>query len=110
MSGPGHVEVQGAGGVTHPRATCGEEGYPPWYPQGTWMPPQPNRGKVSNPIQELQPPVCPGYSGKDVTSCQLHFGTVKEVYLVSLYCDIDINTVPQELINLLDDKKGVTSL
>ena len=35
------------------------EGVPPWYPQGSRLPPLSNRGKVSNPFQRMQPPDVP---------------------------------------------------
>ena len=66
----------------------------------------PTGGRSAILFKGCNPLMCPGYSGKDVTTCQVHLGTGREVYLVSVYCDININMVPQELINLLEDKRG----
>ena len=52
--------------------------------------------------------LCPGYTGQDIVTCQLHMGTGEEAFGVSAYCDITINHVPLELVRLLEDKNDIT--
>ena len=47
--------------------------------------------------------LCPSYSGKDITTCQLPQEDGKEVYLVSMYCDILYQQVPKEATKLLEE-------
>ena len=48
--------------------------------------------------------LCPGYTGKDIVTCQLQMGMGEEDFVVSVYCDITINHVPLELVQLLETK------
>ena len=50
--------------------------------------------------------LCPEFSGRDIIVCQLHMSGGREVYVASVYCDIAINCVPQELEWLLRDRNG----
>ena len=50
--------------------------------------------------------LCPEYSWGDIVVCQLHMNGGREGYVVSVYCDININCVPLQLEKLLGDKKG----
>ena len=54
--------------------------------------------------------LCPAYSGRDVVTCQLHLGNGREVFVVSAYADIKIGHAPQELVQLLEDKRGSDAL
>ena len=53
---------------------------------------------------ELLP--CPDYTGRDVTTCQVTLAKGGEAFLVSVYCDIKIMSIPQEAQNLLRDMPG----
>ena len=50
--------------------------------------------------------LCPGYPGKDVVTCQLHLDTSREVFVVSVHSDTNIDHVPLQLTWLLEDKRG----
>ena len=50
--------------------------------------------------------LCPEYSWGDIVVCQLHMRGGRKVYVVSVYCDININCVPLQLERLLGDKTG----
>ena len=49
---------------------------------------------------------CPDYTGRDVTTCQVTLAKGGEAFLVSVYCDIKIMSVPEEVRNLFRDMPG----
>ena len=48
--------------------------------------------------------LCSSYSSRDVTTCQTLLEDGKEVYIVSVYCDITQQSLPAELDKLLLEK------
>ena len=54
--------------------------------------------------------LCPPYSGRDVTTCQMSLEGGEEVYIVSVYCDGLKKEVPCEVVKLLQENRGANFL
>ena len=48
---------------------------------------------------------CPSFSGKDVATCLMSTAQGKDVYLASVYLDIKVPELPEELCKLLREKR-----
>ena len=54
--------------------------------------------------KECNPLLCPKYTGKDIVTCQVTLQNRKELYLVSVYADINVPHLPLELDSLLEER------
>ena len=54
--------------------------------------------------KECSPLLCPKYTGRDFVTCQVTLGNQKELYLVSVYADINVSHLPPELDRLLEER------
>ena len=50
--------------------------------------------------------LCPSYTSRDVTTCQITLETGEVAYLVSVYCDILVSELPKELLALLREQQS----
>ena len=51
--------------------------------------------------------LCPKYTGRDMVTCQVTLKSGKELYLVSVYADINVQHLPPELDDLLEERGGL---
>ena len=54
--------------------------------------------------KECSPLLCPKYTGKDIVTCQVTLENGKEIYLVTVYADINIPHLPPELDSLMEER------
>ena len=48
--------------------------------------------------------LCPRYSGRDIVTCQITMSSQRELYIVSVYADIQLPHLPEELDQLLGER------
>ena len=101
-----------SGGSTDSGTLLGGRNYPVGIPKlfGYYYQGEGGRGRSSILTKGCNLLLCSEYTGRDIVTCQLQMGTDEEAFVVSVYCDITINHVPLQLVQLLEDKNDCNIL
>ena len=110
LSGPRHLDQGKAGDSNHPGAIHWQHWETNGVPNslGCYYGGDDSRTAIITYKCNLL--LCPPYSGRDVTTCQMSLEGGDEVFVVSVYCDSLKKEVPCEVVKLLQENRGANFL